>query len=180
MYPVQLTGRRVLLREFEPGDLDATLGIVGDDEVTHFLSFASRTRDEQSAILSADIERARCDPRPDYSLAVVESESGALIGFVRMGLMRHSGGEIGYATRRDRWRRGLTAEAVSVMLDFSFETLELHRVQAACGPRNTGSQALLAKLGFQREGVMRDHVFTNGARRDSILYSLLRHEWASR
>lgn len=177
MYPVQLTGRHVLLREFEPGDLDATLGIVGDPEVTHFLSFATRTLDEQSAFLSADIERARSDPRPDYFLAVIENGSGVLIGFVRMGLMRHAGGEIGYATRRDRWRRGLTADAVATMLDFSFGTLELHRVQAACGPENTGSQALLEKLGFQREGVMRDHVFTNDAWRDSVLYSLLSHEW---
>jgi RimJ/RimL family protein N-acetyltransferase len=63
------------------------------------------------------------------------------------------------------------------MLAFCFETLELHRVQAACGPENTGSQVLLERLGFQREGVMRDHVFTNGAWRDSVLYSLLRHEF---
>ena len=178
MYPVQLVGRQVLLREFEPGDLDATLGIVGDPEVTDFLSFDTRSRDEQSAILSADIERARSDPRPDYYLAVAEKSSGDLIGFIRIGLMRHAGGEIGYATRRDRWRHGLTADAVATMLGFAFETLELHRVQAACGPSNTGSQALLEKLGFQREGLMRDHVFTNGSWRDSILYSLLSDEWA--
>lgn len=177
MYAVQLTGRQVLLREFEPGDLEATLGIVGDPEVTHFLSFDSRDRDEQSAVLAADIERARSDPRPDYHLAVIEKSSGQLIGVIRVGLMRHAGGEIGYATRRDRWRRGLTTDAVVTMLGFAFETLELHRIQAACGPENTASRALLERLGFQREGVMRDHVFTNGAWRDSILYSLLSHEW---
>jgi len=169
-----------MLREFEPGDLDATMGIVGDPEVTRFLSFDTRTRDEQSLLLAADIERARSDPRPDYFLAVEELRSGTLIGFMRTGLMRHAGGEIGYATRKDRWRQGLTAEAAGVMVDFCFKTLELHRVQAACGPDNTGSQALLVRLGFQREGLMRDHVFTNGAWRDSILYSLLSHEWTGR
>jgi RimJ/RimL family protein N-acetyltransferase len=63
------------------------------------------------------------------------------------------------------------------MLDYGFNTLGLHRVQAACGPDNTASLRVLAKLGFQYEGRMRDHVFTNGAWRDSLLYSLLDEEW---
>jgi RimJ/RimL family protein N-acetyltransferase len=53
----------------------------------------------------------------------------------------------------------------------------MHRIQAACGPDNRSSQRLLARLGFTPEGRIRDHVFTNGAWRDSLLYSILEHEW---
>jgi ribosomal-protein-alanine N-acetyltransferase len=79
--------------------------------------------------------------------------------------------------RHDRWRNGYGAEAAVLMLDFAFETLNLHRVQAACGPQNTASQRALEKLGFQYEARIRDHVFTNGAWRDSLLYAVLADEW---
>jgi [ribosomal protein S5]-alanine N-acetyltransferase len=179
MYPVQLDGERIQLRDFEPTDLDAMMAVSGDPEVTSYLSFDTRTRDQQALLLAADIERAQAEPRPDYYLAIIEKSTGALVGFVRIGLLAHSAGELGYAMRRDRWRRGYTTEASGVMLDFAFTTLGLHRVQAACGPENAGSQALLEKLGFSREGRLRDHVFTNGAWRDSLLYSIMDREWHS-
>lgn len=178
MYPVNLDGPRVHLREFEIDDLDACMQIVGDPEVTWHLSFNTRDRDQQAALLTADVERAKADPRPDYYLAITEKPTGQLIGFARIGLLAHRAGELGYALRKDRWRSGLTTEAASLMLDFAFGPLGLHRVQAACGPDNLGSQAVLDKLGFTREGRMRDHVHTNGAWRDSILYSILDTEWS--
>jgi [ribosomal protein S5]-alanine N-acetyltransferase len=179
MYPALIDGERIQLRDFESTDLDAMTAISGDPEVTSYLSFDTRTRDQQARLLAADIERAQADPRPDYYLAIIEKSTGLLVGFVRIGLMAHSAGELGYAMRKDRWRHGYTAEASAMMLDFAFTTLGLHRVQAACGPENTGSQALLEKLGFTREGQLRDHVFTNGAWRDSLLYSILGREWHS-
>jgi ribosomal-protein-alanine N-acetyltransferase len=177
MYPVKIAGERVTLREFEPGDLEPSMTIVGDDEVTWTLSFDSRSRDEQAARLADDITRAQGDSRPDYYLAVVESGSDQLIGFVRLGLLPHRGGELGYALRRDHWGQGYASEAATLMLDFAFTTVGLHRVQAACGPDNVLSRSLLERLGFRCEGRLRHHVFTNGAWRDSLLYALLEHEW---
>jgi ribosomal-protein-alanine N-acetyltransferase len=63
------------------------------------------------------------------------------------------------------------------MLRFAFETLGLHRVSAAIGPENLASIAVVKRLGFSYEGRIRHHVFTNGAWRDSQLYSLLADEW---
>ncbi|HEY8527880.1 MAG TPA: GNAT family protein [Acidimicrobiales bacterium] len=191
MYPVTIAGPRVILREFEPDDLDPSMAVVGDDAVTRTLSFDSRTRDEQAARLADDIARARSEPRSDYYLAIVAREGdapeapaeagtpagGPLIGFVRLGLLAHRAGELGYALRRDRWGQGYAHEAARLMLDFTFTTVGLHRVQAACGPDNERSRALLERIGFRCEGRIRDHVFTNGAWRDSLLYSLLEHEW---
>lgn len=179
MYPVNLDGLRVHLREFEVDDLDASMQIVGDPEVTWHLSFNTRDRGQQATLLAADVTRAKTDPRPDYYLAITEKPSGGLIGFARVGLLAHRAGELGYAMRKDRWRSGLTTEAAALMLDFAFGQLSLHRIQAACGPDNLGSRAVLEKLGFTREGHMRDHVHTNGAWRDSILYSILDTEWSS-
>jgi hypothetical protein len=59
-----------------------------------------------------------------------------LIGFVRIGFGRNRSGELGYAIRREDWGNGYATEAASLMLDFGFRTLRLHRIQAACGPDN--------------------------------------------
>jgi [ribosomal protein S5]-alanine N-acetyltransferase len=174
---VRIEGPRALLRDFAPDDLDATLAIVGDPAVTRWLSFDTRGRAEQAERLAQDIVRAQNPPRPDYYLAVV-AESGLLVGFARLGLGPHRGGEVGYAIRADHWGRGYATEAAGVLVDWGFRTLGLHRITAATGPDNAASRAVLARLGFREEGRQREHVFTNGAWRDSILYAVLDREWA--
>jgi ribosomal-protein-alanine N-acetyltransferase len=181
MYPVTIAGQRITLRDFESDDLDPSMAIVGDDEVTRTLSFDSRARDEQAARLADDIARARGGQRPDYYLAIVVRDADRLIGFVRLGLVgSHRGGELGYALRKDHWGRGYASEASRLMLDFAFSTAGLRRVQAATGPDNGPSRVLLERLGFRYEGCMRDHVFTNGGWRDSLLYAVLEPEWRNR
>jgi [ribosomal protein S5]-alanine N-acetyltransferase len=176
VFPVEITGPRLTLREFRTDDLDASMTVVGDSEVTRSLSFDTRSRADQAKLLAQDIARAQIEPRPDYYLAVANG-TDLLIGFVRIGLGRDRSGELGYAIRHADWGKGYATEAASLMLDFGFHTLQLHRLQAACGPDNRASQRLLARLGFTPEGRIRDHVFTNGAWRDSLLYSILDHEW---
>ncbi|MBW6434490.1 GNAT family N-acetyltransferase [Actinoplanes hulinensis] len=171
MYPVTLTGPRLTLREFRSDDLDASMAVVGDEEVVRTLSFDVRDRDTQAERLAQDIARARTSPRPEYYLAVTDS-TDTLIGFARMGLGRDRSGELGYAIRHEDWGKGYATEAATLMIDFGFKTLNLHRIRAACGPGNHTSQRLLARLGFTPDGRIRNHVFTDGAWRDSVLYSL--------
>ncbi|MBV1849355.1 GNAT family N-acetyltransferase [Catellatospora tritici] len=176
MYPVRIEGERIVLREFEERDLDASMAVVGDPDVTISLSFDTRTREEQAERLTADIARGQSEPRPDYYLAIADRQTDELIGFIRIGLGGHRSGELGYALRRSHWRQGYTHEAAQLMLAHGFGELGLHRIQAACGPDNLASQAILRRLNFEYEGRMRDHVFTNGAWRDSLLYSVLADE----
>ncbi|MEV6377676.1 GNAT family N-acetyltransferase [Micromonospora musae] len=177
MFPIVITGPRLTLREFRSNDLDASMAVVGDPDVTRTLSFDPRSRTDQAQRLQQDITRAQTQPRPDYYLAIANS-TDLLVGFVRIGLGRDQSGELGYAVRRDDWGKGYATEAAALMLNFGFEKLRLHRIQAACGPDNHASQRLLARLTFTPEGRIRDHVFTDGAWRDSLLYSILDHEWA--
>jgi ribosomal-protein-alanine N-acetyltransferase len=63
--------------------------------------------------------------------------------------------------------------AVRALLPFSFRTLRLHRLEAACIPANTVSIALLEKTGFTREGYARSYLCINGAWQDHLLYARL-------
>jgi ribosomal-protein-alanine N-acetyltransferase len=176
VYPVRLVGEKVIIREFAADDEDAVLDIVGDDRVTAWLSFDTRDRAGTQAMLAGTLERARLEPRTEYYLAVTLPESGRLIGFVRIGLAGIKAGKLGYAIRADEWGKGYATDAVRTMIAFGFGPLGLHRISAAIGPDNTASIAVVERLGFRPKGRLRDHVFTNGAWRDSLLYSLLEQE----
>ena len=69
--------------------------------------------------------------------------------------------------------RGYMIEAVQLVIPYSFETLRLHRIEAACIPANTRSVRVLEKAGFQREGLLRSYLRINGSWQDHYLYALI-------
>ncbi|MEU6236324.1 GNAT family protein [Kitasatospora sp. NPDC047058] len=176
-HPVRLTGARTVLREFRHDDAADALQVMGDDRVTKWLSFDSRSPEQVQAMIDSAVERAQQSHRNEYYLAITPLDSDRLVGFVRVGLSGVQAGKLGYAVAADSWGRGLATDAARTMVQFAFEELGLHRVSAAIGPDNAASIRLIENLGFAREGVLRDHVFTNGAWRDSVLYSVLAQEW---
>ena len=176
-HPVRLAGERVVLREFGLDDVDGALGVVGDGAVTRWLSFDHRDRAATWGMLAAVVERARLTPRAEYYLAVTLPADDRVIGFGRLGLTGVRAAKLGYAIRADEWGQGYATEVARLLTGFGFDTLELHRVSAAIGPDNDASVAVVKRLGYSYEGRLRDHVFTNGAWRDSLLYSVLANEW---
>jgi ribosomal-protein-alanine N-acetyltransferase len=178
-YPLEIEGDEIRLRDFKLSDVADSLAIVCDDAVTHWLSFDSRTVQQAEQMLADAISRARLVPRTEYYLAVTVPHQDRMIGFARLGLTGHSAAKLGYAIRASEWGHGYATLAAQELIRFGFTALGLHRISAAVGPDNAPSLAVVKKLGFVPEGRLRDHVFTNGAWRDSVLYSLLEHEWAS-
>jgi len=177
MYPVTLTGRVVTLREFQADDAAASLSVVGDPEVTRWLSFDSRDFGQAAEMVMGATKRAQLVPRTEYYLAVTLAND-EFIGFARLGLDGVKAAKLGYAIRADQWGQGYATDAARTLTAFGFHELGLHRISAAIGPDNAGSIAVAERLGMHQEGTIRDHVFTNGAWRDSVLYSVLENEWA--
>lgn len=175
-----LSGNSVNLRDFRASDIDDALAVIGDDRVTSFLSFDSRTRRQAEAMIFASLDRANEQPRSEFYQAVALPTSDRLIGFVRLALTGIQAAKIGYAIAADYWGNGYATDSVRSILEFGFTSLNLHRVTAAIGPDNGASVSIVRKLGFALEGRLRDHVFTNGSWRDSLLFSVLSEEWAQR
>jgi ribosomal-protein-alanine N-acetyltransferase len=177
VYPVRLKGDVTGLREFRLDDVDDVLAIVGDDRVTTWLAFDSRTREQSLATVNGAVERAQLDPREEYYFAITRRDDDQLIGFVRLGLAGEKAAKLGYAIAADHWGNGYATDAARQMLQVGFGTLGLHRISAAIGPENVSSIAVVKRLGLSYEGRLRHHVFTNGNWRDSLLYSILTDEW---
>lgn len=107
---------------------------------------------------------------------VFRQADGALVGGcnlnnIRRGVLQAC--SIGYWVGDPYRRRGYTIAAARAACAHAFDSIQLHRVEAACIPTNEASRALLEKLGFQREGVARSYLKINGVWRDHVLYSLI-------
>ncbi len=176
VYPVELEGFKVRLREFSLDDVDAALALVGDDRVTRWLSFDSRTREQTGDMIEGTIKRAQEDPRTEYYLAVTIDDD-QLVGFARLGLTGVQAAKLGYAIAADHWGHGYALDATRTLVGFGFSALGLRRISAAIGPDNVASICIARRLAMSYEGRLRDHVFTNSQWRDSDLYSVLSHEW---
>lgn len=88
---------------------------------------------------------------------------------------RHA--EVGYILNREFWGQGVMTEALSAMVDYAFNTLDLHRLEADTDPNNVASLALLEKFGFKREGLFRERWWVHGKWLDSDMLGLLRSEY---
>ena len=175
-----LSGALTTLREFRTTDLEDYLAIAGDDRVTTWMAFDSYDRAKAEQNLAGIVQRSRQEDRPDYMLAVTRPDDDHVIGFARIAPSGAWGAKLGYAIGADHWGHGYATDASRVLLRFAFSTLGRHRVTAAIGPENEASIRVVKRLGFTYEGHLRDHVFTNGDWRDSLLYSLLADEYSPR
>ena len=113
---------------------------------------------------------------------VADTTANAVVGTCTLTHLSaaHERAEIGFAIKQKRWGQGLGSEAVVAVINFAFEGLGLHRIEADVDPRNERSLRLLERLGFQREGYLRERYYMNGERQDAISMAMLRSEWAAR
>jgi len=116
--------------------------------------------------------------RTSATFAIVGQKTAALVGAVGLVINReHRRAELGYWIALDCWNRGYATEASRRMIDFAFEDLALHRVEARHLLRNPASGRVMQKLGMQQEGVQRDWVLKWDRFESLAIYSILEPEW---
>jgi [ribosomal protein S5]-alanine N-acetyltransferase len=111
-----------------------------------------------------------------YSFLIFEEGSDNLLGGVTVGGVRRGVAQaatLGYWIGAPYARRGHMTRAVAAAVAFSFSSLRLHRIEAACIPDNIASARVLERNGFQKEGFARAYLRINGAWRDHLLFALL-------
>jgi ribosomal-protein-alanine N-acetyltransferase len=112
-------------------------------------------------------------------LAVDRASDGRFLGWC--GLHRwnpdHRSASLGYCFGESAWGHGYATEAARALLRWAFGSLDLNRVQAEADTRNGASARVLEKLGFVREGTLREDCVVDGEVSDSWVYGLIRREW---
>ena len=173
---------RLRLRDWQEADWPQAHAYGSDPEVVRYMDWGPNTEDETRAFVRAAQQAAQSSPRSHYDLAVVLAETGEVVGGCRLWIesARHREASIGYSLARAHWGHGYGTELARGLLRFGFDSLAMHRIWAIVEPENVASAHVLEKLGFQREGRLRDHRHAKGRWRDSVLYAILEREWAAR
>ena len=170
-----LTTERLRLRPMTVDDAEAMFPTLSDAELMTFWSSAPHKSIEET--------RAYFAPRVDRDgwrcWAITRTDDDTAVGWVAAGEKRQGGvTELGYILARAHWGKGIAAEAVSAVIDRLFAEGQ-RRVFADTDPDNAASIALLERLGFQREGLLRGEWETHIGVRDSVILGLLEDEWRS-
>ena len=85
----------------------------------------------------------------------------------------HYRAEIGYMLHPDYWKQGIISEAVGKLIDYGFNTLKFHSIEAHIDPTNIGSEKLLQKFNFVKEAYFTENYFFNGRFLDTAVYCLV-------
>ncbi|GAA3022444.1 GNAT family protein [Streptosporangium longisporum] len=179
MRSVEITGKRLRLREITIGDVDALHAVYGDPTATEHLPFDPRTREEVEETIVEAMNARTAEPRLLYVLAVTALDGDDAFGVARLHIEAdhpHSA-EIGLGLRPDHWGRGIGTDLIRLILTFGFRDLRLHRIWGARSPANTAAQLAMLVAGMVEEGRIRHHVRARGTWRDSIVHSALEDEW---
>ena len=179
-FPLELRGKQIVLREIRLTDVSSTFRWASDPAFFRFLAVEPmESEGQEAAYLQSVYDEARTVPRTSYELGVALPATDELVGMIRLRITSEEHREADLAGGVDpAWsRRGVATEAAALMVELGFNELSLHRITATHHPDNVGSAHVLAKLGMQREGRLRENYLAHGVWRDSILYSILEDEW---
>lgn len=173
-----LETNRLFLREFQESDLQPIQEFSSDPEVVRYMSWGPNTEKDTQEFLQRAFKQQQKQPRTDYGLAIVLKAENRLIGSGGICVNPdHKEAELGYCFNRRFWGQGYATEAARAFTAFGFEELGLHRIYATCDPANVASARVMEKIGMQREGHLREHLWMKGRWRDSYLYAILEQEW---
>jgi [ribosomal protein S5]-alanine N-acetyltransferase len=178
---------RLLLRPLQEGDAESLFAIFSDPAVMRYWSTPPWT-DPAQAMRLLEGEREALAGRRDLRLGLVPHDGGGqVVG--TLSLYRIDTGcrraDIGYALARAAQGRGLMNEALAAVIELAFDhragapfdDLLLNRLEADIDPRNAPSCRALERLGFLREGLLRERWIVAGEVSDSAMYGLLRNDW---
>ncbi|WP_410220385.1 GNAT family N-acetyltransferase [Pedobacter sp.] len=176
-FPV-LETERLILREHHIDDAKVLFDMRQNEEVMRYID---RERPKTIDDIYAFIRRLNQDFKQGQSLAWVialkESPQQMIgsIGYWRTDLPNHRA-EIGYMLHPGYWRKGIISEALKATIDFGFNEINLHSINANINPGNDASRALLLKHGFIKEAYFRENYYFNGKFLDSEIYGLLKSD----
>jgi ribosomal-protein-alanine N-acetyltransferase len=174
----ELATQRLRLREIVMGDVPALFAIHSDaDAMKWFGVDPMRTPTEAEALVET-FAAWRKAPNPGTRWGLERIADGALIGSCGLFAWNRKADSCatGFELARSAWGEGYMQEALAAALAWGFTAMELNRVGAQVHPDNTHSIRLVEKLGFRREGLLREVARWNARYHDLAQYSLLRRE----
>jgi ribosomal-protein-alanine N-acetyltransferase len=166
---------RLLLRRMTDADAPEILFLRSDETVMKYID-RERPKSQEEALAFIQKVNNNIDNNESVMWAIALQENpGRLIGnigFWRI-IPQHYRSEIGYMLHPGFWNKGIMKEALQSVIDFGFNKMKLHSIEAHINPDNAVSGILLEKTGFVREAYFKEDFYSRGRFIDTAVYSLL-------
>ncbi len=173
---IEITTKRMKLRLIDISDLKAIHKLHSMAEVDAFNALGiPKNIEESKSVIEPWILENQSTKIKNYTFAIENKWNKEFIGLFGLKLWseKHRRGEVWYKIDPQHWNKGYATEAVLAVLDFGFEELNLHRIQAGCAVDNIGSFKVLEKAGMIREGRGRKVLPLKSGWSDNFEYAIL-------
>lgn len=181
----KLIGQAIFLRFLEPEDAPAVLALYKlnrdflapwePQRHAEFFTLSAQRDSLQNMVIARQADQA-------YGFGIFLKETGQLIGRINLSNIVRGvflNATLGYMLAQEHNGHGYTTEAVRMTLRFAFNELGLHRIQAGTMLQNFGSQRVLEKAGFRREGISLRYLHINGKWEDHYMFAITSEEFKS-
>ena len=172
-----LAGAGFTLRELELSDAPSLLAMLTTEEVTRFISPPPTTVEGFERFITWTRQQRAAGQY--ICFAVVPAGMNAAVGLFQVRSLSpdFSTAEWGFALGSEFWGTGLFVEGARLVIEFSFDTVGIHRLEARASVENGRGNGALRKLGAVQEGVLRRAFLRNGRYHDQVLWSLIDTDW---
>ena len=179
-FPV-LTTERLVLRETADHDVEAVFAMESDPVAMRYWS-RPPMRDLSEARESVERVKTYFPAREGLRWSIVRSPDDRMLGHVSLFNFSEQSGraDIGYGLAREHWKQGIMHEALTAVIDYAFGPMALRRLEADIDPRNHASVRALERLGFAREGLLRERWQVGDEISDTVFMGQLAREWHGR
>ena len=170
----ELVTERLRFRQLLPGDADEVFKLRSDERVNKFLTRNQYKTFEEAGAFINKINRGIHNNEWIY-WAITFRDDNKLIGTICLWNIQPENyrAEIGYELQPDHWGQKIMSEAMPRIIDYGFDTMKLHSIEADLDPGNFQSVLLLEKNGFIKEGHFKESTYFNGKFSDRIVFSLI-------
>lgn len=172
-----LSGTQVTLRELRTSDAASLFTMLTTEEVSRFISPPPSTVEGFERFIGWTIRQRSVGSYACYAVTLKGFDTAIGIFQIRETEPGFGTAEWGFALGSAFWGTGVFQEGAELVLEFAFETLNVHRLEARAAVQNGRGNGALHKLGAVQEGVLRKSFLKNGVYLDQVLYAIVQDDW---
>jgi RimJ/RimL family protein N-acetyltransferase len=172
-----LSDQQVVLRELRASDAPSLFALLTTEEVSRFISPPPSTLDGFERFIGWTLRQRAAGSYACFAVTVAGFDTAIGIFQLRSTEPGFGTAEWGFAIGSDFWGTGVFQKGAELVLDFAFNTVGVHRMEARAAVRNGRGNGALQKLGAVQECCLRKSFLKNGEYLDQILYAMLDTDW---
>jgi ribosomal-protein-alanine N-acetyltransferase len=172
-----LRGKQVVLRELRASDAASLFALLTTEEVSRFISPPPNTVEGFERFIAWTIRQRSAGAYVCFAVTLQGFDTAIGIFQIRQLDPTFASAEWGFAIGSAFWGTGVFQDGAELVVDFAFETIGVHRLEARAAVQNGRGNGALQKLGAVQEAVLRKSFLRNGSYLDQVLYTILDEDW---